>query len=54
MLEKRRPTPLIEVSANITLTLPSRLVFSTRRMCWKFDSFMMSDMALLHDAQQEG
>lgn len=40
-LEKRRPTPLIEVRANITLTLPSRLVFSTRRMCWKLDSFMM-------------
>jgi hypothetical protein len=43
-LEKRRPTPLIDVRANMTLTLPSRLVLSTRRMCWKLDSFMMSDM----------
>ena len=43
MLEKRRPTPLIEVSANCTFTLPSRLVFSTRRMCWKFASFMIID-----------
>ena len=42
--EKRRPTPLIEVSANITLTLPSMLVLSTRKMCWKLDSFMMSDL----------
>ena len=25
-------------------TFPSRLVLSTRRMCWKFDSFMMSDI----------
>ena len=44
MLEKRRPTPLMLVRANMTLTLPSRLVFSTRRMCWKLDSFMMSDL----------
>eukprot|EP00962_Isochrysis_galbana_P023654 scaffold7153_cov115-Isochrysis_galbana.AAC.6 len=45
MFEKRRPTPLMEVRANITLTLPSRLVLSTRKMCWKLDSFMMSAMA---------
>ena len=44
MLEKRRPTPLIEVRANMTLTLPSRLVLSTRRMCWKLLSFIMSDI----------
>jgi hypothetical protein len=43
MFEKRRPTPLMEVRANMTLTLPSRLVLSTRRMCWKLDSFMISE-----------
>ena len=28
----------------VTLTLPSRLVLSTRRMCWKLLSFIMSDI----------
>jgi hypothetical protein len=34
-LEKRRPIPLMAVRAYITFCLPSTLVFSTRRMCWK-------------------
>jgi hypothetical protein len=35
MLEKRRPIPLMEVMANMIFCLPSTLVFSRRRMCWK-------------------
>jgi hypothetical protein len=34
-LEKRRPIPRMAVMAYITFCLPSTLVFSTRRMCWK-------------------
>ncbi len=34
MLEKRRPIPLIEVSAYMIFSLPSTLVLSRRRMCW--------------------
>jgi hypothetical protein len=35
MLENRRPIPLMEVMANMIFCLPSTLVFSRRRMCWK-------------------
>ncbi len=38
----RRPTPLIEVRANMIFCLPSTFVLSTRRICWK-SSFAMSD-----------
>jgi hypothetical protein len=44
MLEKRRPTPLMEVSANMIFCFPSTFVFSRRRMCWK-SSPAISDMA---------
>ncbi len=38
----RRPTPLMEVKANMIFCLPSTLVLSTRKICWK-SSFAMSD-----------
>ncbi len=38
----RRPTPLMEVRANMIFCLPSTLVLSTRRICWK-SSFAISD-----------
>ena len=41
-LAKRRPTPLMEVKANMIFWRPSTFVFRTRRMCWK-SSFAMSD-----------
>lgn len=34
-LEKRREIPLMAVMAYMIFCLPSTLVFSTRRMCWK-------------------
>ena len=38
MLANRRPIPLMEVMANMIFCLPSTLVFSTRKMCWKLSS----------------
>lgn len=42
MLAKRRPTPLMEVRANMIFFFPSTFVFSRRRMCWK-SSFAIRD-----------
>ncbi len=38
MLANRRPIPLMDVMANMIFCLPSTLVLSTRRMCWKLSS----------------
>ena len=44
------PIPLIEVRANITLVLPSILVLSTRRICWKLGG-TTSDMVASETVQ---
>jgi len=53
MLAYLLPIPLIEVRANMTLVLPSILVLSTRRICWKLGG-TTSDMVASETVQVLG